>query len=223
MEFRVLGSFEALHNGVPVALGGPKQRAVLAALLLRPNESVSREYLYSAIWDCPPASPGSNLRTYVSGLRGRFRAAGELRDRLVNQHGRYRLEVRPGELDIATFEEFADLGEQAFRCGDATAAAEHFTRARTLWRGDPLEDQQPGHALRGEIVRLEEKRLLAVARHARARIEIGDGAAVIGELRGVLVERPLREDLWEQLMLALSQAGRPAEALEAFRAARTHL
>lgn len=218
-----MGPFEARHEGNPVALGGPRQRAVLAALLFRANRTASIDYLCDAAWDSPPASPSSNLRTYISGLRQRFRPMDHLPERLFKRAGGYELAVGDGELDLTEFEGLSSRGNRALQEGDPVSATEHFQRALALWRGRPLEDQDFGPVLSGELARLEEQRLVVVERHARARIEAGDGSSVIGEVRRLLADHPLREELWAQLMLALCQSGRQAEALETFTAARGHL
>jgi DNA-binding SARP family transcriptional activator len=212
VEFRILGPFEVDDAGAAVALGGSRQRAVLAALLLRANETASIEYLAEAVWDSPPATPASNLRTYVSGLRQCLGA-----ERVCTRSGGYALVIQPGELDLAAFDQLSAAGDRALRDGDLGAATEHFGQALRLWRGKPLEGQTAGPLLQAELARLEERRLVVVEREATARLELGGHADLIGELRRLVVEHPLREELWGLLMLALHRAGRRADALNTYQ------
>ncbi|MEU0533573.1 AfsR/SARP family transcriptional regulator [Amycolatopsis tolypomycina] len=221
MEFRLLGPLEVEHEGETPAVGGRRQRSVLAALLLRANSVAGIGYLAEAVWEKPPVAPESNIRTYVAGLRRMFGAIGE--DRLATRSGGYLLTVHRGELDLEVFEEQAGLGNQAWQRGDFAAAAGHFERAAGLWRGRPLAGLSPGPVLRAEIARLEDVRLTAAERHAHARIELGRPETAVGDLRVLLAEHPLREQLWVTLMLALQHAGRQVEALDAFSLARQHL
>lgn len=218
VEFRLLGSLEVRHDGENVMLGGQRQRTVLAALLMRPNSVASVSYLAQAVWEKPPVAPESNLRTYVAGLR---RVLGG--DRLVTRPGGYLVSIQPGELDLDDFRRFADDGDKAWQEGDFTSAVEHFERALCLWRGQPLSGLLPGPVLRADIARLEDQRLTIAERYAHALIELGKPDTAVGDLRALIVEYPLREELWAQLMLALHRAGRQAEALDAFASARQHL
>lgn len=218
VEFRLLGPLELWHGGEALPLGGQRQRSVLVALLLRANSVAGAGYLAQAVWETPPVAPDSNLRTYVAGLRRVFARTGE--DRLVTRPGGYLLTVRPGELDLDVFQELAGKGTRAADQGDFAAAADHFERALKLWRGQPLSDLSPGPVLRAEIARLTDLRLSTVERHAHVGIEAGRAEEAVGELRALLVEHPLREEVWALLMRALHRAGRQAEALAAFTQAR---
>ncbi len=212
MEFRILGTLEVRDHGAAVALGGSRQRAVLAALLLRANETACIDHLTEAVWDSPPATPASNLRTYVSGLRQCLGA-----ERLVTGSGGYALVVEPGEVDLAEFERVSAAGGDALRGGDVPGAAEAFGRALGLWRGEPLEGLAVGPLLRAEATRLTELRLAVVERHTRARLDLGQHADLVGELRRLVADHPLREELWGQLMLALHRSGRRADAVNTYQ------
>jgi len=212
VEFRVLGPLEVRDAGVAIALGGSRQRAVLAALLLKANRTASIDYLAAAAWETPPATPASNLRTYVSGLRQCIGSA-----RVATMPGGYTLNVEPDELDLITFEEFTAAGDRALGEGDLVGAADAFDRALRCWRGKPLEGQQGGPMLAAELTRLEERRLAVVARHTNTRLELGQHADLVGELRRLVADHPLREELWGQLMLALDRSGRRADALKTYR------
>lgn len=215
MEFRVLGPLEVLDGGRPVALGGPREQTVLAALLLCANEIASVGHLVDAVWEHLPASPDTNLRTYVAGLRRRLGVA-----RLVTNSGGYSLLVEPGSLDLGVFE---DRVACALAAGSARTAAAEFGAALRLWRGAPLAGLRSGPGLRGELARLAERRLWVASRHAAALIDAGLYPEAIEDLRGLVGTYPLREELWAQLMIALSRAGRPAAALETYARARRRL
>lgn len=218
MEFLLLGSLGVRREGAPLELGGPRQRAVLTMLLLHANEPVSVARLTDAVWDVPPVSPESNLRTYVAGLR---KALG---DRLVTRPGHgYQLTVEPGELDLDAFDELVRTGEAALADNDAEAAAEAFAGALARWRGVPTAELDAGPLLRAEFTRLRERRLTAVERWAKVALELGRFDDVIDRLRRETALHPLREELWAQLMLALDRSGRRGEALETYAAARRHV
>ncbi|MEQ4306225.1 BTAD domain-containing putative transcriptional regulator [Plantactinospora sp. B6F1] len=220
MELRVLGPLDVRHAGVSVPLGGPRQRAVLAALLLRANEVVTGQYLTEVVWETPPVSPESNIRTYVAGLRQRLQQAGADASRLVTDAGGYLFRVLPGELDIETFSHLVTRARQAQDDGEFGRAAECYQEALALWRGTPLDGLPVGSRLWAEVAQLEERHLSAVEQHATARLALGEHDGLIGELRRLVLQHPLRENLWIRLMLALCGAGRPAEALKAFQDAR---
>lgn len=218
VRYALLGPIDVRLDGRTVEFSGVRQRAVLAMLLLRANQTVSIGQLCDALWDVPPAAAESNVRTYVARLRQQL---GE--ERLVTRHRGYQLVVLAGELDCAEFEELAERGRKAADSGDFAAAAELFARALSLWRGQALADVEPGPLLRSESVRLAELHLTVVEQHAGARIELGDHESMVGELMQLVAEHPTREGLAAQLMLALYRCGRQAEALDAFTEARQRL
>jgi DNA-binding SARP family transcriptional activator/tetratricopeptide (TPR) repeat protein len=220
MRFRLLGPVEVDRAGGPVDLGGPRQRAVLAALLLRANETVGVSRLCADVWDLPPRAAESNLRTYVARLRSIVDDPDEAVERLGTRQG-YRLTVGRDELDVTVFEDLAERGRVAMAAGDHALAAGALGRARSLWRGGPFEGADEGPLLRAEATRLTERYLTVVEQHARARIELGED--VVGELQVLVGEHPTREELPALLMLALYRAGRQAEALAVYRATRDRL
>jgi DNA-binding SARP family transcriptional activator/Tfp pilus assembly protein PilF len=221
VEFRLLGPLEVRRAGKPVELGGPRQRAVLTFLLLHANDLVSAGGLVEAVWDSPPAAPESNLRTYVAGLRKAF---GPEDGRLVTHPGRgYQLVVEQGELDLDLLADLDNRADQAVRARDFTMAERVLCQALGLWRGTAAANHDSGPALRAELIRLEEQRLVLVERHAEARIELGRFDDVIGDLRREVVAHPLREELWAWLMVALERSGHRADALEVFATARQRL
>ena len=204
-DFRILGPLEVVDNGATIDLGGQKQRALLAMLLLHPNEVVSTDRLIDALWeDDPPARAQKALQVYVSGLR---KVIGP--GRIETKAPGYLMRAQEDELDAVRFEAFVAQG--AFR--DALA----------LWRGPALGDFAYARFAASEIARLEELRLSALEGRIERDLAEGRQADVAGELEGLVREHPLRERLRGQLMLALYRAGRQADALEAYQNARRAL
>ncbi len=210
MEFRILGPLEAWEGGAPVALGGAKQRALLAVLLLYANEVVSTERLIDLLWEEPPAKATKAVQVYASRLR---KALG---GRMPTSQPRgYLLELSPEQLDLARFRR---LREEARR--DPTSAAEKLEEALALWRGPALAEFAGEPFAQVERLRLEEERLEALEERIEAELAVGRQAALVGELEALVATHPLRERLRRQLMLALYRCGRQAEALAAYREAR---
>ena len=215
MDFRLLGPLEVVERDRPLALGGAKQRALLAVLLLHANDVVSTERLIDLLWgESPPSTVAKSVQTYVSRLRKTLGTG-----RLLTRTPGYVLHVDPSELDLARFER---LVAQA-RGTDPESAAQLLNEALALWRGPALADLAYEPFARAEIVRLEELRLAAVEQRIDSELAAGRHAEVAGELEALVLEHPLRERLRGQLMLCLYRAGRQAEALEAFRSARAVL
>jgi DNA-binding SARP family transcriptional activator len=216
----ILGPLEVRVDGVLVALGGAKPRAMLAALLLHPNEAVSAGRLTDALWgDQPPPSAAANLKTYASQLRKAL-DGGPDGDRLVTRPPGYLFGVKPGELDLLTFQALAADGQSALARGDFEAAARQLGKALSLWRGEVCADVTLGPELDVARSRLDEHRLAVTEDCLEARLHRGEHRELVPELRGLAAEHPLRERLWEYLMIALSSAGRPADALAAYTACR---
>jgi predicted ATPase/DNA-binding SARP family transcriptional activator len=214
VEFRLLGPVEVVGEGGAVALGGPKQRALLAELLLRRGSAVPRERLVDALWgDRPPASAISSLQVYVHGLR---RAVGA--DRLETRGNAYRVRVDPDEFDVARFERL--LAEA--RDAPPAHAEELLATALGLWRGDALADLGDS-PVRAAASTLEDLRLQALELRADARLELGEHRELVPELEELVAAEPYRERLREQLVLALYRSGRQQDALAAYQDARRAL
>jgi len=212
MEFRLLGPLEVVQRDSALAVGGGKQRALLAVLLLHANEVVSTDRLLDDLWgSSPPATAVKSIQLYVSRLR---KELGE--GRLVTRAPGYVLRVERSELDVARFEQL--VGEA--RVAEAERAARKLREALALWRGRPLADLAYEPFAQAEIARLEELRLDALELRIEADLAGGRHTQLVGELEALVAEHPLRERLWMQLMLALYRSSRQAEALEAYRGAR---
>jgi DNA-binding SARP family transcriptional activator/ABC-type transport system substrate-binding protein len=219
MEFAVLGRLEVRIDGRALPLGGPKQRALLAILLLSANEVVSRDRLVDALWgEHTPSSAGRSLDSYVSRLRGLLGA-----DRVERLSPGYRIRVDPDELDVARFETLLEQGRAAAAGGDPAAARDRLREALRLWRGRALADLESEASLDVEAERLEERRLLALEARIAAELELGAGAELVGELERLVAAQPFRERLLGQLIVALYRSGRQADALAAYQAFRRRL
>jgi DNA-binding SARP family transcriptional activator len=227
MEFRILGPLEVCSEGREISLGGAKQRAVLAVLLLHRNEVVSTDRLIDELWsDRPPATAAKVVQVYVSqlrkALRGRCRRD-EADSILVTRAPGYVLRVEPGELDADRFEQLVDEGRRALAAGSPQLAAHTLLEGLALWRGTAFADFAHESFAQNEIARLEEARVSAVEERINADVALGRHAELIGELESLVAAYPLRERFRGQLMLALYRSGRQVEALDAFRAARSAL
>jgi DNA-binding SARP family transcriptional activator len=215
MEFRLLGPLEISREGEQLALGGSKQRSLLAILLLHANQVVSADRLTDELWGAePPATAWKSIQVYVSRLRKELGAR-----RLVTRTPGYLLQVERSELDLARFEQLLGEASEA----DPVGAARMLREALELWRGPALADLAYEPFAQAEIMRLEELRFAALERRIDADLAIGRHAELVGELEALVAEHPLRERLRCQLMLALYRSGRQAEALGVYQAARSEL
>jgi DNA-binding SARP family transcriptional activator len=215
MDFRLLGPLEVSERDRPLALGGVKQRSLLAILLLQANEIVSTDLLIDQLWGAtPPATCAKSIQVYVSRLRK------EIGDgRLVTQAPGYVLRVDPTELDLARFEQLAAEARRT----DPESAGRKLRDALALWRGPALADLAYEPFAQPAIARLEELRMAALEQRIDADLAAGRHAELVGELEALIARHPLREGLRGQLMLALYRSARQAEALDAYRAARREL
>jgi DNA-binding SARP family transcriptional activator/basic membrane lipoprotein Med (substrate-binding protein (PBP1-ABC) superfamily) len=201
-----------------ISVGGPKQRAVLALLLLQADEVVSVERLIDEVWgDNPPPSAGHSLEAYVSRLRSIL--AGES-PTLVRHGAGYSLRLNDGLLDSHAFTELAAGASQAAAENDPERAAELATRALALWRGSALADVALGSSSRAEVERLDELRLRVLELRIDAGLALEREAGLIGELQVLVAQNPYRERFVAQLMLALYRTGRHADALDVYEKAR---
>ena len=219
MEFRILGPLEVSEAGRSLPLGGSKQRALLALLLLSPNEPVSIDKLIEDIWaDQPPEAGRKSLQVHVSRLR---KALGAGAGAMLTRPNAYMIRVGRGELDLQRFEELVRKGRAALAADDPERAAEQLRDALELWRGPPLADLAFESFAQPEIARLEELRLAALEDRIDAELALGRHTELVTEIEMLVADHPLRERLRRQLVLALYRAGRQSDALEAYRAARS--
>ncbi len=226
MEFRILGPLEVREEGEALSLGGAKQRALLAVLLLHANEVVSAGRLIDALWgERAPETAAHILQVYVSQLRKALRSArdGAPESILVTRHPGYLLRVHRHELDLDVFKEQVEEGRRAMAEGDPARAKRLLAAALDLWRGPPLDEFAYETFAQVTIANLEELRLSALEDEIDANLALGRHPDLVGELQTLVAEHPLRERLRAQYMLVLYRSGRQAEALEAYRKTRRML
>jgi DNA-binding SARP family transcriptional activator/tetratricopeptide (TPR) repeat protein len=217
VEYRVLGPIEVWVGGGPVAVGGPKPRALLALLLLNAGRVVPTSEVIEALWgDHPPASGATRVHGVVSELRAALGRAGMAPGPLATHPHGYLLTLDDGELDMDAFERRLGEAQAAAVQGQLAAAAAAYRAALDLWRGPALAGVAAPFA-GAEAARLEERRLVAVEELAEVELALGRHAALVSELVALVGQHPLRERLRERLMLALYRSGRQAEALEVYR------
>ena len=208
LEFRILGPVEVLDREKTLALGGQKQRAVLAALLIDAGHVVSTDYLVDALWgEHPPKTAATSLQNFVSQLR---KALGP--EVLVTRAPGYQLRLEPGQLDL---DRFTGLVEEA-RAAGAEERAATLRKALGLWRGAPFADFTFESFAQPEIARLNELRLSVLEERFDADLEAGRHAELVAELEPLVAEYPLRERLRapaDARALSLRPAGRGAPGL----------
>ncbi|MGA2925788.1 MAG: BTAD domain-containing putative transcriptional regulator [Solirubrobacteraceae bacterium] len=222
LRFGVLGPLEASWDGKPVRLGGDRQRALLALLLLHANQLVTMEQLVEQLFGADASDGAANaVHVAISRLR-RVLHCGDGAV-LQTRPGGYLLALDVAQLDATLFERLLDEGRELFCGGDPAAAAARLREALALWRGSPLADVPPLEIVAPEIRRLAELRVLALIERIDADLALGRDAELIPEIERLVASEPLRERPRAQLMLALYRSGRQAEALDVYRDASAAL
>lgn len=226
--FGVLGPVTAWCDGRSIALGTPRQRAVLAALLITPGRVVTVDQLVDALWDdAPPANVLSSLQSYVSNLRRVLEAGNPPgdRDRILRRRPPgYMLAIEPDHVDACLFEDAVRAGryladEQRFE-----DALDRLDKGLALWRGAPYEDFDDYQFADQEVARLEELRLFALETRFEIQLILGfDPTVIAADLRTLWIQSPTRERLGWLLMVALYRGGRTSEALRVFESTRKAL
>jgi predicted ATPase/DNA-binding SARP family transcriptional activator len=216
VEFELLGPLRVVEGGRDVTPARPKQRALLAMLLLHREEVVSGAQLIEALWgEEPPETAPTALHGHVSKLRKLIGT-----DRIRTRPPGYLLQVSAGELDVSRFE---SLIAQARERDDPDERSVRIREALALWHGEPLAELRYEAFAEHEIARLKELRVAAIEDRVDADLALGRHVALVPELETVVAENPFRERLRGQLMLALYRSGRQAEALHVFQNGRRAL
>jgi len=221
MRFRVLGPLEVQVDGNWSGINAPKWRTVLAVLLLQPGQIVSTDQLIGEVWPADTPARATNLvSVYVLRLR---RLIGDAEGRvLVTRAPGYQLRVPAEDIDAHRFTRLVAAGRKELAAGAAQPAAGLLAEALSLWRGSrALADVPPSAVVSAEASRLEEARIEALGLRISADLGCGRSAEVVGEIRRLLADHPLREGLWALLMRALFSSGQQAQALAAYARART--
>jgi DNA-binding SARP family transcriptional activator len=222
-RFLILGPLQVVREGQDIPVRRGKLRALLAMLLLASNRTVPVDRLVNGLWpDDPPDTAVKTLQTYVSHLRTLLepgRGPGTWGELLVTEHTGYRLRVDPGTVDARRFERLVEQAD-GLTVPDPAAAREMLGEALRLWRGPALADFTDAPFAEVEISRLEELRLAALEQRLAADLALGRHELVVAELRELVRHYPLRETLWEHLLVALYRGGQQAQALRAYQDAR---
>lgn len=222
LEFRILGPLEVCREGKPLVLGAPKQRALLADMLLHANKVLPVERLIDDLWgEDPPHSAANALQVYVSHLRKILDPSVSGRDGvLVTQEPGYVARVSEEQLDRRQFERFVVEGREAILADQLELAARRLREGMDLWRGPGLAELRLHFSARVEIERLEQLRLAAYEDLIVVELALGRHADLLPELEVLVEEHPYRESLPGYLMLALYRSGRQANALDVYRQTR---
>ena len=217
LQFRILGPLEVWRDGEVLSVGGERQRALLALMLVHANELLGSDRLVDALSGEQRTEATVNaLRVAISRLR-RALGAGAGEQVLLTRPGGYVLQIEPRQLDAAQFEALLGDARGLLAAGDQAGAGAVLREALGLWRGEPLADLALLEPVQAEIRRLEEMRLGAVMDRIDADLVAGSANELIGELEALIKSNPLQERLRRQLMLALYRAGRQADALNLYR------
>jgi DNA-binding SARP family transcriptional activator len=217
LEFRILGPLQVL-NTKPVLLRARKQRTLLAALLLHSNTVVPTDRLIEYLWDDEsPANPRAALQIHVARLRKILKAKNPDKTDLIQaQTNGYLIEVSEEQLDLRRFQLLCDQIAQGRHRGDPNGELGLINEALSLWRGPVLADVGSDKLRRDEAPLLTEQWLAVLERRFDVELWLGRHAHIIGDLRMATGTHPLQENLWRQLMIALYQSGRRAEAVQAY-------
>jgi SARP family transcriptional regulator, regulator of embCAB operon len=225
LEFGLLGPLEMGVDGTLVPLGTPKQRAVLAMLLMNRNSPVGVERLITALWEgWPPSGARASIHSYVSNLRKLLSGVGiDPRGVLAASPPGYRLNIPENTCDLGRFIAEKTAGVHAAAAGRFEQASRHLSAALAEWRGPVLEDLRDFQFVDTFATSLVEDKILVHTAKAEAEIACGRAAAVISELEALTVEHPYREQLWAQLITAYYLTDRQSDALAAYRRVKTTL
>jgi DNA-binding SARP family transcriptional activator len=227
VHFGVLGPLEAIVDGAPVALGGSKQRSVLALLLTEPNRVVSSMRIVEALWGEDAADrAASTLQVHVSNLRKALAPAAAalgVEEVVRTQRPGYVVNLSAAELDLLAFRERVGAAQEQIGRNDAASASASYAAALALVRGEPLADLADEPYATPIVTHLQQ--LIARAREARFETELmlGHHREVLGEIETAVQREPLNEHLRALQMIALYRCGRQADALAAYQQARNVL
>lgn len=227
LDVHLLGPVEVHRHGIPIELGGPQQRAVLAHLALDAGRVVSVERLVDRLWgDEVPKAPLGTLQSYVSRLRRALepdRGPGAAPQVLVSEAPGYVLRMAEDQVDVHRFRRLVAEGRTAAAEGRTEAAVTAFDTALALWRGPALAGVGPDDQVRPVVVRLDEERAAAEEDRFAALLALGRHGDVTAPLQALADDHPTREGVWALLALALYRSSRQADALRALATIRAHL
>lgn len=222
LRFDVLGPLQVKREDQLLEVRAPMQLALLAVLLIDAGEVVTDEQLIEELWrGNPPVSAANTLQSLV--LRLRRRLAEDNSQILIRRPSGYQLEMDDAQVDSFRFIELAEQGRQMASRGCAEEASALIVEALSMWRGNAFGDVPSTPAVQAEALRLGEARLATIEQRIDLDLQLGRQAALIGELRRLVLEYPMHEGLWSRLMLSLHREGRRVEALDVYQQVRKML
>ncbi|HEX9833877.1 MAG TPA: BTAD domain-containing putative transcriptional regulator [Mycobacterium sp.] len=223
--FGLLGPLQLSVDGTTVPIGTPKQRAVLAFLVMNRNRPMAADSLINAVWgEDAPSEARASLHAYVSNLRRLFGTVGiDGRSMLEKVSPGYRLNVAESDVDLGRFIHQRNEGVQAATAGRFSEASRHYSAALAQWRGDVLEDLRGFDFVSVFATAMTEDRIATHIALAESEIACGRAENVIGDLERLVADHPFREPAWEQLMIAYYLSARQSDALDAYQRLKTVL
>ncbi|HEU5160132.1 MAG TPA: AfsR/SARP family transcriptional regulator [Streptosporangiaceae bacterium] len=220
--FGILGPLAAQGNGHSVVVRAAKQRALLAVMLIRAGQEVSTDRLIEELWEgAAPATARNTLHSLILRLRRTLSVVSDDGKRLLQ--GRvagYALQVVAAQVDSGMFEVLVARSRDAEAAGKFERASALLSEALMLWRGPAFASVPPTPMIRAEAIRLDELRLASLESRIEIDLRLGRHAGLVGELRTLVEQHPLRERLWKHLMQALYVTGRQVDAVAAYRRVR---
>ncbi|WP_433654871.1 BTAD domain-containing putative transcriptional regulator [Nocardia sp. CA-128927] len=227
LNVTVLGRFVAHMGSRRLAMGPPRQRAVLALLIVHSGHVISTQQITEEIWGfAPPGRSTATLQTYVSRLRRSLTDAHpgvDTGNPVAHRACGYQLLIDRDCIDSYRFEEAVAAGQESLRHGHFAVAQQRLIGALELWHGTPYAELADYRFAADEAARLEQIRLNAVTGHAEATMALGQHERVIAALDDEVRHHPLHEPIVRQLMFALYRSGRQADALHVYERTRRQL
>jgi SARP family transcriptional regulator, regulator of embCAB operon len=220
MRYEILGPLRVVDEKGGSPLRAQKLATVLAVLLIRSDQVVMAEQLTREIWgELPPRRDTASIYVCISRLRKFLSRPGQ-QNPIITRPGGYMLRRASSECDFDVFQQLVSDGRKYVRCGESAQAASCFEQALALWRGPAFGNVQTGPIVAGFLKRLDEMRIECAEMSAEAHLELGRHRELVGRLRSLVAEFPLRETFYRQLMLALYRSDRKSEALGIYESAR---
>ncbi|MFD9792755.1 BTAD domain-containing putative transcriptional regulator [Streptomyces sp. NPDC059070] len=220
LRYEVLGRLRVTCGDADLTPAPPKIAKLLALLTVRAGETVPGDKLVAELWEQhPPRCAAASLRVYVSQLRKLLGTPGRASPIVTASPG-YILDVSQNQLDVRLFERLYESGRARYAAADYPAAAECLRNALAIWRGPVLDGMSGSSEISSFAAVEEEKRLNCIELNIESALALGRHHAVIEELKGLVVQHPLREPFYRQLMAALYRVGRQGDALGVYRSAR---
>jgi DNA-binding SARP family transcriptional activator len=224
VQFGVLGPLQMSIGSTVVPLGTPKQRAVLAVMVINANRPVGVDTLINSAWDeRPPEGARATLHAYVSNLRRLMRGAGIDPAILASAPPGYRLAIADNQYDLGRFITGKDAGVRSVAAAQFEQASRQLKAALAEWRGAVLDDLRDFEFVETFARGLDEERVVAHTTYAEAEIACGRAYAVINELEALVAQHSYREPLWAQLITAYYLADRQSDALDTYHRLKTTL